>query len=80
MPRKKKTEEEEQIHEDLSIEQSFARLQEILARMEEDDVTLEQSFACYEEGMKLVRHCNEKISQVEQKVMVLSEDGSLDEF
>lgn len=80
MPRKKKTEEEALCPEDLSIEQSFARLQEILARMEEEDVTLEESFSCYEEGMKLVRRCNEKIAQVEQKVMVLSEDGSLDEF
>ena len=80
MPGKKKEDIGAMAPEDLSIEDSFARLQELLARMEEEDVTLEESFACYEEGMKLVRRCNDKIAQVEQKVMVLSEDGSLDEF
>lgn len=80
MPGKKKTDEQIPEEKQMSIEESFAKLQEILEKMEAEDVTLEQSFACYEEGMKLVRCCNEKIEQVEHKVMLLNEDGSLDEF
>lgn len=79
MPRKK-TDEQVPEEKQMSIEESFGKLQEILEKMEAEDVTLEQSFACYEEGMKLVRYCSEKIEQVEQKVMQLNEDGSLDEF
>ena len=48
--------------------------------MEEEDVSLEESFDCYEQGMKLLRACNDKIDLVEQKVLKLSEDGSLEEF
>lgn len=80
MAGKKKTDEQIPEEKQMSIEESFRKLQEILEKMEAEDATLEQSFACYEEGMKLVRCCNEKIEQVEHKVMLLNEDGSLDEF
>ncbi|MGX8686176.1 MAG: exodeoxyribonuclease VII small subunit [bacterium] len=80
MAGKKKTQEQVSEEKQMSIEESFRKLQEILEKMEEEDITLEQSFACYEEGMKLVRSCNEKIEEVEHKVMQLNEDGSLDEF
>lgn len=80
MAGKKKTDGPTPEEKQMSIEESFRKLQEILEKMEGEDITLEQSFACYEEGMKLVRYCNEKIEQVEHKVMQLNEDGSLDEF
>ena len=35
------------------IEEAFAMLDRILARMDEEGVTLEESFKCYEQGMKL---------------------------
>ena len=79
MPGKNKKDEQIPEEKQMSIEESFAKLQEILEKMEAEDVTLEQSFACYEECMKLVRSCNEKIEQVEHKVMLLNEEGSLDE-
>ena len=74
MPRRKKTEEVQAQQEvpqeqELTIEETFERLQALLARMEE-----------YEQGMKLLRACNDKIDLVEQKVLKLSEDGSLEEF
>ena len=85
MPRRKKTEEvqaqqEAPQEQELTIEETFERLQALLARMEEEDVSLEESFDCYEQGMKLLRACNDKIDRVEQKVLKLSEDGSLEEF
>ena len=85
MPRRKKTEEVQAQQEvpqeqELTIEETFERLQALLARMEEEDVSLEESFDCYEQGMKLLRACNDKIDRVEQKVLKLSEDGSLEEF
>ena len=72
----KKTQEEKQ----LSIEDAFAKVQELLSEMSKEDVTLEQAFSDYEEGMKLIRYCNGKIDSVEQKVQKLNQDGSMDEF
>ena len=66
--------------ETMGIEEAFAKLQEILGRMDEEGVSLEESFRCYEQGMKLIRYCNETIDTVEKKVRVLSEEGDTDAF
>ena len=62
------------------IEEAFAMLDRTLARMDEEGVTLEESFKCYEQGMKLIKYCNETIDAVEKKVQVLSAEGETDEF
>lgn len=65
---------------DLTIEEAFAQIRELLAEMESEDVTLERSFADYEKGMKLIRLCNEKIDTVEKKVQMLNADGTVQDF
>lgn len=66
--------------EDLSLEEAFDQVEEKIALLEEDDITLETSFKAYQEGMKLLQYCNEKIDKVEKQVMKINEDGGLDEF
>jgi exodeoxyribonuclease VII small subunit len=65
---------------DLSIEEAFDRLQETLTKLQDDSVPLEESFGLYEQGMKLVKYCNEKIDRVEKKVEKLNAEGGLEEF
>ena len=62
------------MNEKLTIEETFALLEEILTQMEKRDISLEESFACYEKGMKLVQACNDKIDKVEKQIIVLSEE------
>ena len=62
------------MNEKLTIEETFALLEEILTQMEKRDISLEESFACYEKGMKLVKSCNDKIDKVEKQIIVLSEE------
>lgn len=50
------------------------------ADMEKSDITLEESFALYNEGMQLLKQCNETIDAVEKKVQVLDENGEVHEF
>lgn len=69
--------EEEQV---LSLEDAFAQIEEVIGRLETEDITLEQSFAEYNRGMALLAQCNETIDQVEKKVLKINEDGGLDEF
>lgn len=76
---KKKEETAEKEHV-LSLEETFAQIEEVIARLETEEITLEESFAQYHRGMKLLAHCNETIDQVEKKVLKISEDGGLDEF
>jgi len=57
---------------DLSIEESFDKLENILREMEQEDTGLEKSFQLYEEGMKLLKGAEESIDRVEKQIRVLS--------
>lgn len=82
MAKKKEEEKEqkEQKEQALSLEDAFAQIQEVIGRLETEDITLEQSFAEYNRGMALLAQCNETIDRVEKKVLKINEDGGLDEF
>ena len=55
-------------------------MEEILEKMEEKDISLEDSFTLYEKGMKKLKQCNAKIDEVEKKMLVISSQGTLEEF
>ena len=57
----------------LTIEESFAELENILEQRESSESSLEESFRWFEKGMKLVKSCSDQIDQVEKKIIVLSE-------
>ena len=46
---------------ELTIEESFSKLEEILGKMEDDETGLEESFKLYEEGIGLVKKVSESI-------------------
>lgn len=58
-----------------TLEQSFDMLNQIMEELEQEDVSLEDSFRLYQEGMKLLKECNESIDKVEKKLLILEEDG-----
>ena len=66
--------------EEISLEEAFGILDEIARSLEEESISLEDSFSAYKKGMDLLKICNDKIDQVEKKVLVLNEEDGLDEF
>lgn len=60
--------------EEITIEETFDQLEEVIKQMEAKEISLEESFACYERGMKLVKACNDKLDKVEKQIIVLSEE------
>lgn len=62
------------MNEEITIEETFDQLEEVLKQMEAKEISLEESFACYERGMKLVKACNDKLDKVEKQIIVLSEE------
>ena len=55
----------------LSFEASLARLDEIIASLERDSVPLSELMKLYEDGVGLLRSCNEQLDTAEQKVKLL---------
>lgn len=63
-----------------TLEEAFTELETAITRLEKEDISLEDSFKTFEEGMKLVQLCNEKIEKIEKEVLVLNGNGELNEF
>lgn len=57
----------------ITLEESFTALDEIVDQLQRGELTLEESFKKYEEGMKLIKHCNDAIDKVEKKLLVINE-------
>ena len=62
-----------------TFEEAFRKLQEIVARMESGDLALEELLERYEEGMRLVKICSDKLSLAEQKISVLAQGAEGEE-
>ena len=57
---------------DLTFEEAMKRLQEIVMYLENGEVPLDKSLAAFEEGVRLVKFCNEQLENAEKKVKLLS--------
>jgi exodeoxyribonuclease VII small subunit len=64
----------------MKLEESFEKLNNIMEELEKSDVSLEDSFTLYQEGMKLLKSCNDSIDKVEKELIVLSESGESNEL
>lgn len=67
-------------NEEIKLEEAFEQVEAVLNRLEEEDTTLEESFQAYQEGMRLLKLCNDKIDHVEKQVLMMGEKGELNEF
>lgn len=62
--------------ENLSYEQAFAELEQILTRMEQETLDLEQSLALFERGQKLTQYCTDMLEKAQlrmQQVQIKSD-------
>jgi exodeoxyribonuclease VII small subunit len=57
----------------LSFEQQLARLQDIVAQLEDENLPLEQGVALFQEGAALARSCREQIQEAKHKVQIYSQ-------
>lgn len=62
-----------------SFEGAIARLEEIVRALEVGQAPLDTSLALFEEGISLVKLCNRKLDEAEQKIKILqaAPDGSM---
>lgn len=54
-----------------SFEEAVKRLEALTQAMQSSEMPLEDALAAYQEGNELVKYCQEKLAQVEQKLQVL---------
>ncbi len=67
--------------EEIKFEAALARLEEIVRALDSGEAKLDESLALFEEGVKLVKLCSDKLDKAEQRVKILvrGDDGSITE-
>ena len=63
------------MEKNIKFEQALLSLEEIVKKLESGSLSLDESLAAFEEAIGLVKICNEKLENAEQKVRILTEDN-----
>jgi len=63
--------------EDHSYEDAYEQLQEIVARLEEDEPSLDDLVKDYEKGMKLLKTCHSRLNEAALRIEKVREDEEL---
>lgn len=63
---------QDEIPADATYEELANRLDEVVARLEEGDLPLDEALRAYEQGVELVRRCNDLLDQAELRISELS--------
>ena len=58
-----------------TLETAMQRINEIVSEMEEGQLPLESLIVRYEEGVGLVKVCQEKLDAAEKKIQIISRDA-----
>jgi exodeoxyribonuclease VII small subunit len=57
------------------FEEAMQRLEDIVEKLEESDLSLNDSLKIFEEGIKLIGFCSKRLEEVEQKVTMLVKEN-----
>ncbi len=67
------------VKKEMKFEDAFARLEESVRSLESAELTLDESISTFEEAMRLVGICNQRLEKAEERVRILTEgvDGTV---
>lgn len=56
----------------MTYEQQLQQLEALIKQLENGDLSLDQTLAAYEQGIGLVRACQQQLEHAEQRIQMLS--------
>lgn len=66
--------------DNITFEQAMSRLEEIIAALENNQISLEKSVDLFQEGIKLSKICSDKLAGIEDKVAKILVNGKLEDL
>ena len=64
----------------VTLEERFSRLEGIIEQMEDAESTLDASFELYKQGLTEIKAANEMLDNIEKAMLVINQNGELEEF
>jgi exodeoxyribonuclease VII small subunit len=65
---------------EVSFEEALAKLEEAVNKLENGEIKLDEAFKMFEEGIKHAKICENKLSDIEEKVSKILKDGNKEDF
>ena len=59
------------------IEENFDKIEDIIERLESNELSLEEAFGLYERGVKLTAQCSGQLDKVEKQLIILRNEADL---
>ncbi|MFQ9984656.1 MAG: exodeoxyribonuclease VII small subunit [Lachnospiraceae bacterium] len=72
--------QEEELESGRTLEEVFEQLDEIVEKLQSQDVSLDETVKLYTEGMGLLKESDAILRDAEKKVLQIDEEGRVDEF
>ena len=67
--------------ENLTFEESLEKLEEIVDKLESGDVPLDDAIEEFDNAMKLVKICNDKLTTAEESIAkIVQDNGEIENF
>ena len=63
----------------MTYEQQLQQLETLIKQLENGDLSLDQTLAAYEQGVALIRACQQQVEQAEQRIQLLAHDANGEE-
>jgi|TARA_E500000178_G_scaffold283173_1_gene283944 exodeoxyribonuclease VII small subunit len=63
-----------------NFESSINKLELIVTKLEDENISLEDSVKSFEEGINLVKSCQEELKSAELKIQKLLDDGTSEDI
>lgn len=57
-----------------TFESALGELEKIVGKLEDGDLSLEESLKLFEDGVKLSRECQQRLTQAERRIEILLKD------
>ena len=65
-------------NEDIKLEDALDKLEDIVNMLQDGNIPLDESLKKFEDGIRLVRICQERLENAESKIMLLLKDAKGD--
>lgn len=63
------------MEKEITIDEGFVMLQDILGKMDQEGVSIEDSFKLYNDGINIVQLLNGKLDDAEKKINIVNEES-----
>ena len=65
---------------EISFEEALAKLENAVNKLENGEIKLDEAFKMFEEGIKYANICENKLTEIEEKVAKIVKDGKVEDF